>query len=355
MQIVRQLDAQVWKQFVDDHPQGNVFHTPEMFQVFARTKGHHPTLWAAVNDQGQVQALFLPVLVTVMGGPLHRLTTRAIAYGGVLCAPEPEGPAALATLLRAYTRTIRHQALFTELRHLTDVSALQPILAASGFTYEEHLDYIIDLDRPTEEVWRGITRSGRKSIRRSKARGVTAEEVRDRSQLLVHYDLIRQTYERAGIPLADISMFEAVFDVLVPRGMAKMFLAQVSGCYAASSVEVPYKDVIYSWYSGYDRAFHKFTPNDNLVWQILEWGIQHGYRCFDFGGAGRPGEAYGARDFKAKFGGRLVNLGRHTCVHAPLALVGSRIGYQAYRKIRQYLARRKEESPAEEPDFDSSD
>jgi serine/alanine adding enzyme len=149
--------------------------------------------------------------------------------------------------------------------------------------------------------------------------------------------LIRQTYERARVPLADISLFKAVFDILVPKGMAKILLARVDDRYVAASLEVPYKDVIYSWYSGSDPAFNKFYPNDSLVWYILEWGANNGYRCFDFGGAGRPDEDYGARDFKAKFGGQLMNLGRHTCVHAPLALALSRIGYQVYRKMMSYL------------------
>jgi len=144
---------------------------------------------------------------------------------------------------------------------------------------------------------------------------------------------MQQTYARAQVPLADLSLFEAVFDILVPQGMAKMLLAQVDGRYVAASVEVPYKDVIYSWYSGYDPAFQKVYPNDNLVWHILEWGAKNGYRCFDFGGAGRPDEDYGPRDFKAKFGGTLVSYGRHTCVHAPLFLAFSRIGYQIYRKM----------------------
>jgi len=304
-----------------------------MFQVFARAKGHQPSLWAAVDDRGRVLALLPLVLVTLKGGLLRRLTTRAVAYGSVLCAPEPEGPAALAKLLKAYAKTARRQALFTELRHLSDVGPIQPVLAASGFRYEEHLNYLIDLDKPTEEIMRGISKSGRKAIRRSGRRGVVPEEVQDRSLLSIHYDLLRQTYAQAQVPLADISLFEAVFDILVPKGMAKMLLARVDDRYAAASLEVPYKDVIYSWYSGYDPTFRKAYPNDSLVWHIFEWGARNGYRCFDFGGAGRPGESYGARDFKAKFGGRLVNLGRHTCVHAPLALALSRVGYQVYRKM----------------------
>lgn len=355
VKVVNTLPKDKWRRFVESQPTSNVFQTSGMFQVFARAKGHQPGIWAATNDHGQVLALLTPVLVTLKDGLLRRLTTRAVAYGGVLCAPRPEGAAALATLLEAYAKTARHQALFTELRHLSDTSSIQSVLARSGFRYEEHLNYLIDLDRPIEKIWRGISKSGRKAIRRSMRRGVVPEEVRDRSLIPTYYGLLRQSYTRAGVPLADISLFEAVFDILVPKGMAKMLLARVGDRYAAASLEVPYKDVIYSWYSGYDLAFRNVYPNDSLVWHILEWGAKNDYRYFDFGGAGRPDEHYGARDFKAKFGGQLVSFGRHTCVHAPVMSALSRIGYPVYRQVIRHLPTGREQPLEQEQDLDSAE
>ena len=54
---------------------------------------------------------------------------------------------------------------------------------------------------------------------------------------------------------------------------------------------------------------------------------------YDFGGAGKPDEEYGVRDFKAKFGGELVCYGRNTCVHAPVLLQFSRFGYDILRRF----------------------
>ena len=64
----------------------------------------------------------------------------------------------------------------------------------------------------------------------------------------------------------------------------------------------------------------------------MEWGAQHGYTTYDFGGAGKPDEEYGVRDFKAKFGGKLVHLGRYIYVHAPMRLKLSEFAYSLYRK-----------------------
>ena len=333
MEIVQQLDESAWRDFVADQPSGNVFHTPEMFQVFARAKGYRPSLWAVV-DGSRPLALLLPVHVTLMDGLLRRFTTRAIAYGSVLCAPGPEGRDALTMLLRAYQAKARGTALFTELRNLSDLSHLQPVFKENGLTYEDHLNYLIDLNRPSEAVLQDIGPRTRKKIRRAIKQGdVIIEEVNRREQVLQCYELLQETYAAARVPLADWSLFEAAFDILYPRNMVKFLLARVGDQYAAGSVELVYKDVIYGWYGGMDRAYSEHVPNELLLWHIFQWGAANGYKLYDFGGAGRPDEAYGVRDFKAKFGGQLVCYGRNTYVHSPALVRLSQWIYPLYRQL----------------------
>jgi serine/alanine adding enzyme len=337
MHIVRELDETLWRDFVNGHPAGNIFHSPEMFHVFARARGHQPTLWAAVDggESGQrLLALLLPVYVTLMGGLFRRLTTRGIAYGSVLCAAGPEGEQALTMLLETYKQKAKGRALFTELRNLSDLSDLQPVLHDNGFAYEDHLNYLVNLDCSPEDVLQSIGQRTRKKIRHALRQGkVTVEECCRPEQVAICYQLLQKTYAVAQIPLADWSLFEAAFDILHTQGMAKFLLARINDDYAAASVELIYKDAIYGWYGGMDRAYGDYIPNELLLWYIFEWGAEHGYKVYDFGGAGRPDEKYGVRDFKAKFGGQLVCYGRNTCAHAPRLLALSQWAYAAYRKF----------------------
>jgi len=70
----------------------------------------------------------------------------------------------------------------------------------------------------------------------------------------------------------------------------------------------------------------EYRPNDVLPWHIFLWGKQNGFKVFDFGGAGKPNIPYGVRDYKLKFGGKLVNFGRFELIHKPvlyrLGLIG---------------------------------
>ena len=126
--------------------------------------------------------------------------------------------------------------------------------------------------------------------------GLTVQEAGRRAA----YDLLAATYARAGVPLADRSLFEAAHAVLSGPGMVRFWLATVDGRPAASQVALLHGTRILAWYGGSDRALAKHRPNELLTWHMLTWGHANGYRVFDFGGAGRPDEPYGPRAFKEK-------------------------------------------------------
>jgi serine/alanine adding enzyme len=333
MQVVHQLDESIWREFVANHPQGQIFHTPEMFQVFARAAGHRPTLWAVVDDRHYPLALLPPVQITLWNGWLYRWTTRAVAYGSVLCAPGSDGMDALTMLLQAYQREMRGKILFTELRNLTDLSDLQSSLIECNFAAEDHLNYLIDLDQPQETLWHKISRSSRQSVHTSRNRGTVIEEVTERQQLPTAYQLVQEVYARVRVPLASVGLFEAAFDILAPRGMFTIFMARTGDHYIGACILLIYNGRITGWYAGLDRAFSAYYPGESLIWHTLQWGKVRGLHMFDFGGAGRPDDDYGPRRFKSKFHGTPVNYGRNICVHAPLSLKVSKAGYAAMRKI----------------------
>jgi lipid II:glycine glycyltransferase (peptidoglycan interpeptide bridge formation enzyme) len=237
-------------------------------------------------------------------------------------------------LLRAYVRRPRSQdSLFTELRNLSDHRALRPIVERHGFVHENHLNYLIPLDRPEDELFRSIGSRTRKNIRHGLNQGrVTVEELTDRKQVASCYDVLRQTYKAARVPLADISLFESAFDLLYARGMARFSLACLDRTPAAVSVDLLYKDIIYGWYGGVNRDCGRQPVHELLMWHVLRWGSQNGFRVYDFGGAGKPDEEYGVRDFKSKFGGELVDYGRDICVHSRRFLWLSEKGYRLFRR-----------------------
>jgi serine/alanine adding enzyme len=331
--ITKNLPEDYWRAYVNKHPEGNIFHTPEMFHVFERAKKHQPELWAATSH-GEILAMFLPVRIVLMNRLLSPLTTRSVSYGSILYSPGPMGEAGLSKLLNTYTREVSRPLLFTELRHITNQQAAQTTLTQAGFRYENNLNYLLDLNRPAEEIFKNMGPRTRKTLRHAlNNKEVTVEEITERSQIKTIYNLLKSTYLAARVPLVDFSLFEAAFDILYPLGMIRFTLVRVKGMPASASADLYYKNTIFGWFNGTDRAYAAYRTNEILTWHLIEWGANHGYHIFDFGGAGRPEEEYGVRTFKAKFNGTLVNYGRNVYIHSPLLMNVSKIGYRLTRGI----------------------
>jgi serine/alanine adding enzyme len=331
--VVRGLDTDRWRAALTSLPGASVFHTPEMHEVFSRTRGHRPEVLAAVGDD-EVQALFTPVTISLRAGLARYVTTRSVAYAGPLAPPGTTGETALASVLDAHEAGRDRSVLFTEVRHHRDASGSSDVLRSRGYAFDDHLNYLVDVGKPVEEVLATIGQRTRKQIRQGLRRGAVTVEFCDRREdVAIVEGLLRRTYAHARVPAPDPSLLQAAFDVLHPAGMALFVLARVDGEPAAASVELPWADTVHGWYGSVDRRFSKHTPGELLMWRVLEWAAEHGYRTYDFGGAGKPGETYGVRDFKAKFGGELVAFGRHTKVHAPVRTRAATAAYDLGRRF----------------------
>jgi serine/alanine adding enzyme len=345
LRVTHQFDEPAWRDFVATQPGTNIFHTPEMAEVFARAAGHRMSTWGTIDPSGVLLALLLPVEVTV-GAHLPRLAqgvtrafmARAVAYGGAACAGDEIGRRALGALLHAY-REGAAPVLFTEVRHVCDAPDTRTALQAEGFVHERHLNYLIRLDRSENDLWAALSRSARQRVRSGERKGVEVEfaggpdDTGDTDVAGEAYRLLEVVYRRARVPLADRSLFDAAVSVLGPRGMCRLVVARLGRDVIGARFVLQHRGRMLDWYAGSDRAFAAYSPNEVLVWHVLRWGREHGYDLFDFGGAGRPGEHYGPREFKAKFGGELVDFGRDILVHTPVRLRLSRAGYGVSRRL----------------------
>ena len=334
IQIVDSLPNDQWTKFVDDHPDGNILQTPYMLDVFRNADKHCPKLYAAIDERdGEILSLLVSVQIRVPGAPISRLTSRSIIYGGILCKDSVDGRNSLVPLMNNYDTSTKDGTMFTEIRNMSPSQQSRNELERCGYRYEDYLNYLIDLRRPLDEIFQAFSSSCRRNIRKSERNDVLIEEITSKENLLLFYGLLKKTYSKARVPLADFSLFASAFDNLHSRNMVKFFLARLGDRYIGGRVILLFKDKIFDWYAGSDGAHLNFYPNEMLVWHILKWGSQNGFHTFDFGGAGRPDEKYGVRDFKERFGGKVTNYGRFTNVYSPASYRLTKMGYQVYRRF----------------------
>ncbi len=329
IEIISNPDKQIWEQFVYDHPQGNIFQTPDISIVYENTKHYTPVTLAAIDsDTNDMVALLNAVIIKEFNGFFDRFTSRSIIIGGPLFLDNDTGKTAVKKMMAYYNSKFGHLLIYTEARNLWDIKE-QIILP--GYEYEDHLNYLIDLTLGKQNIWTNISKSRKYGINKSKKMGVEIQEMNVTDELPILYELLVDTYRRAHHPLADSSLFSSLFSILVPINRAKIFFAKHEGNYIGAIVLLIYKNKIYDYYSCSKKEYSNYYPNDRLVWHVLEWGSTNNYSVFDFMGAGKPQENYGVREFKKQFGGTLVNFGRFKNIHSPTTMWLIQKGFSLYR------------------------
>ena len=334
LEITNSPDIKQWSEFVYNHPQGNIFQTPEMAEVYKRTKNYEPISLAVLDTKNdEILAVLQAVVIKEISRFLSTFSARSLIQGGPLFIENEKGIEALKVLMEHYDKIAQKKALYTQIRTMWDMSNISSFFNSIGYEYEEHLNFLIDLNRPEEEIWRDIHKSRRKGINRAFNRGVVIEEVRDEKFIPIFYGIVKQTYKNAKIPLADISLMESAFELLVPKNMATFYMAKYRDIYVGARAVLCYRGLIYDWYAGALSDYLSLYVNEALVWYILKEGADSEYHTFNFGGAGSPYKEYGVREFKRRFGGKLVNFGRYTKVYSPVKMKIAEEGFSIYRKL----------------------
>ena len=331
--IQHNINFTQWSLFLDSNPQFNIFQTPEMYQVYNRTKNYEPIFLSVVNDAEEILGILLAVIQKEHSGLLGDFSARSIIWGGPLI--KDNNPEVLDYLLKEYNKIIKRKAIYSQFRNLwnwTDDEKL--IFQKNGFQYEAHLDILIDLKKSEDELWSNLKSQARNKIRKATKEGLTFARLSTKEEVKIVYDILEKVYNNAKLPIPALSLFLNAFDVLFESSMIAFFAAKYQNVVIGARIEFIFKGKVYDWYAGSNFEYYKYNPNDYLPWKILQWAKDNGYNTFDFGGAGKPNEKYGVRDYKLKFGGELVEFGRFEKVHKPLLMKLGQLGMSIYKLLK---------------------
>jgi lipid II:glycine glycyltransferase (peptidoglycan interpeptide bridge formation enzyme) len=326
------IDFKQWAQFVQAHPQGNIFQTPQMYSVYDTTNKYKPIV-VACYENGNIVGVLLAVIQKEYEGILGKLSARSIIWAGPLVRDSDSR--ILELLLKEYGRTIKKQAIYTQIRNIYPMDWAKEVIKKVGYKMEDHLDILINLDDPLDVLWKKMHPSRRKQIDRGYRRGVEFSFVHkpDEATLTECYELLACLYKKIKLPFPSKEFYlNSYFHLNDKIGLFVLtYQKRIIGC----RFVFLYKKMIYDWYAGSDDGFLDKYPNDILPWEVIKWGANNEYAVFDFGGAGKPGVPYGVRDFKLKFGGNVVNYGRFRKIHNPLIYFPAVLGFWFWKVMKR--------------------
>ena len=226
---------------------------------------------------------------------------------------------------------LKQHCIYIETRNLNSYARWKQTFEICGFSYLPHYNYHIDVSE-SELVDKRIDKSRRRRIRRAKENGVSINC--DCPDIKGFYDILSNLYRtKIHKPLPPFSLFEQ----LGKMPFAKYFIVKdtYGNTIGGQLILMLNQRVAYAWYCcGLDKEYHDLYPSIMANYAAIRYAAENGFERYDMMGAGKPDEDYGVRDFKAQFGGTLVEHGRflHVCRPVVYWLGSKAIAFLKYLK-----------------------
>jgi len=324
--IDEDIPVSLWEDLLKKNRHASPFQTRQYYSFFNSVKGFNATA-IAVADGDVLMAL---AVVTIQKGKglAAFFTRRGIIYGGPLA--EDDCPEALDMLLRKVSEQTDDRVIYTETRNLSDFSSLKDVFLNNGYTYNPWLNYRVDT-RDMGLMKQRISSSRLRQIKKAQQQSVTCQEAKNLEEVLLFYGMLKGLYKkRLHKPLPPEEFFIKFYESKLGKYLLVWHDDKLIG-----GIMCPVLDgrVLYEYYiCGQDDQPGGLYPSVMATWSAMEYACKNKIPLFDFMGAGQPAEQYGVRDFKARFGGELVEYGRFLKINMPFLY---KIGKSSLKLMKQ--------------------
>ena len=319
-----------WSDLVQSSKVASWFQTPEAYRFFD-SLSFLEAFCVAVESDGVLKGLVVG-FIQKDGGKLKQfLSRRAIINGGPLFSEDIEDEE-LTVLLTATKDILKRKAIYIETRNFNDYSQWRSVFKKCGFLYEPHYD--IQVDTTTMDVVNSnIGKSRKRDVRVSLRDGASIVEKPTKQQVEDYYLILSELYKnKVKTPLFPFDFFEKLFQL----SDSYFLLVEYSDKIVGGTVCVGLKGkALYEMFAcGQDGVYKNIFPSELATFSGIQQAVNNGYPVFDMMGAGKPDDGgYGVRDFKAKFGGELVEYGRFRYICNPFLYKIGILGVKILKRL----------------------
>lgn len=336
--VYKDIDRAEWSALVKASAIGTWFQSPEAYEFYVSLPELFRPFVLGLENDSTLRAVCVGYVTVEKNAVKQFVMRRAIIVGGPVLADDCTEEEACALMQAVRQRLmiddrLKMNPIFIETRNFNDYSRWKEAFAKAGFDYMPHLNFHVHTDQGWDAVEENIGKHRKKYIRLSFRDGATIEENPTIEQMRVYYDILLDLYRtKVKMPLQPWEFFEKLYHCPSCKYLLVIYDGQVVG--GSICMLLPGHGV-YEWYAcGKDGVFKNIYPSSVTKYAGMKYACDNGYAVFDMMGAGKPDEEYGVRDFKAEFGGELVEHGRFLCVTKPLLYKIGVLGVKILKKIK---------------------
>ena len=262
-----------WRALLERY-HSDVFHSPEWMRALRVTYGFEIRALLAIDDAGQPLA-GVPI-ARICDGRGERLISLPFSD---FCDPLLDSQQAwtrLADELLDLGLPIRFRLLHNPL----------PLSDTRFDAYGEARWHGLALDQEggQEAIFERFDKDARTGIRRAESSGVRIETVTDTDGLRAFHNLHVGVRKRKYRLLAQpYSFFEALWDEFLAKDQGVLLLAYREDELLAGTLYLTWRDTLYYKFNASAGVVPNYRPNELLMWHGIQYGIERGLRCLDFG------------------------------------------------------------------------
>ena len=351
-----EIDREEWSRLVRTSATGTWFQTPEAYCFYeSMPEFFRPFVVAVerVNDltnERTLRGVCVGYVTKEKNAIKQYFTRRAIIIGGPALADDAsseEVELLMNGVKELMSERINGSPIYIETRNFNDYSRWKEAFEKAGFEYQKHLNFHVDCtdkeamwDRMSENRKRQIKRVTNEGVKeltseRLTSEGVTEQDVRE------WYEILKELYRtKVRTPLWPVKFFIEAYR----QGVGKFMIVRHEGKIIGGSMvvvmsegmnELRNEGCVYEWFEcGMNAQYKDQYPSVCATYAGMCYAAENGMARYDMMGAGEPGVPYGVRDFKAEFGGKMVEHGRFEYICKPLLYKIGTIGVKVLKKFK---------------------
>ena len=278
-----EIKAEEWERLINESPVTSWFQTYEAYSCFDSLSFLEAFAFG-VESNGCLKGLIVGYIQQDGGTVKRFFTRRAIINGGPLLAKDIKKEE-LSMLLMALKNKMKSKAIYVEFRNYNDYSQWRVDFEEKVFSYNPHYDVHVDTSN-LETVNSELNRNRKRNIKETVENGLAIDAHLGESELKIFFGQLEKLYkEKVKMPLYSYEFFEKLYRLPSSR----FFVAK--------------------------------EKEENVIGGMINicHAAEFFFHTYDFMGAGKPDDVgYGVRDFKLKFGGKLLEFGRFDYICNPM-------------------------------------
>jgi hypothetical protein len=327
---IKEIDIVQWEELIDLSPTASFFSTKKCYDLYASLPFLNEFIFA-VFDAGSLKGVIVGYIQSEGNRLKKFLSRRAIVPAGAVLSVDIS-EATLAAFLRYCNSMLHKKAAYIEFRNYSDYSLYRHVFEKEGYRYNAHLNFHVDCTSE-EKIEKSLTKSRKRYIRTSIREGAEITTNPSWTEVLQYYQMLSDLYKyRIKTPLFPLEFFKQLYKIDESLFLLIRYRGEIIGGTACVMLG---KRTIYEWFvCGASENHKNVHPSTLATWGTINYACKNGIPLFDMMGAGKPGDSYKVREFKAKFGGKLVEHGRFLYILNPLLYHVGKLGVFILKMIK---------------------